>query len=143
VRAAGTTIVTDLHALPELPPALDTAAYRVVQEAVTNALRHAPGRAITVMITVQASELLVQVSNASSGPPGPRPELRPGTGITGMQERVRTFGGTFAVEDADEDFVVRATFPLPAESQLPAERQLPAGPEPALTATAAAEHRPG
>jgi len=75
-----------------LPPAVDLSAYRIVQEALTNALRHAGRATARVGVTYRADEVEVRVTDdgeaaVEAGPGG-------GHGLAGMRERVRLFGGT-------------------------------------------------
>ncbi|WP_274383509.1 sensor histidine kinase [Saccharothrix deserti] len=92
----------------ELPVGVDVAAYRIVQEALTNALKHAPGARTSVVLERQIRRLVVVVRNeARGGPEGS------GTGLVSMAERAHVVGGTFtAGRDGDGDWVVRAEFPL-------------------------------
>ena len=102
-----------------LPAALGRAAYRIVQEGLTNARKHAPGAAVDVTISAQAgSPLVVEVLSRRAvgvGAPGPPALPGAGTGLVGLAERVELAGG--ALEhgpDAAGDFVLRATLPWPA-----------------------------
>ena len=71
-------------------------AFRVVQESLTNALRHAPGSAVRVLLEPRTEGLTVRVENARP-PVGPRPGLvGTGRGLTGLRERVLAGGGSFA-----------------------------------------------
>ncbi len=93
-------------------PATDLAAYRVVQEALTNARRHAEGAPVAVAIGFHAAELKVLVRN-DAGRPGPEP--RGGHGVLGMGERVRRAGGELAVGPTpDGGWLVEALFPRTA-----------------------------
>ena len=87
-----------------LPPATDQAAYRILQESLTNALRHGAGRA-DVTLAYDDDELEIQVDN-----PARRDRLRqPGApGIVGMRERASLLGGTVGYESANRLFRVRA-----------------------------------
>nr|WP_245354440.1 histidine kinase [Brachybacterium sacelli] len=110
-RAAGATISTEL-APAEVPPTVGLTGYRVVQEALSNALRHARGAAIEVRIAVVEGSLAVQVTNA---PPDTGHEAIPGSGmgLAGARERVTALGGT--VESGptpDGGFVVTARIPV-------------------------------
>jgi signal transduction histidine kinase len=79
-----------------LPPMVDRAAHRVVQEALTNANKHAPGAAVTVRIRRGEAETTVTVRNAPP-PAGPLPQSAPGgRGLVGLTERVRLAGGTLS-----------------------------------------------
>jgi signal transduction histidine kinase len=93
-RAAGAAVEL---ALPDGPlgtsPAVELSAYRIVQEALSNVARHAPGVPATVEVTRDGGELTVVVRN---GPPArPVPENAAGHGLVGMRERVAVHGGSF------------------------------------------------
>jgi signal transduction histidine kinase len=78
-----------------LPPGVELAAYRIVQEALTNALRHAQAHRATVRVAVAAGSLRVVVSDDGAGQNGAR---RPGGhGLVGMRERVAVYGGSLEV----------------------------------------------
>jgi signal transduction histidine kinase len=98
---------------PEITPGVDLAAYRVVQEALTNARKHAGPVAAQVRIAYEAAAIEVEVTNAA-GAVGP--DQNGGRqGLIGMRERVRLFGGTLdAGPRPDGGFRVRARFPTTA-----------------------------
>jgi signal transduction histidine kinase len=79
-----------------LAPAADHAAYRIVQEALTNALKHAPEASIAVELRYEPDSLVVEVANGpvpvTTGG-GRRPVVSGGQGLTGLQERARLVGG--------------------------------------------------
>jgi len=93
---------------PAVPSALGTAAYRVVQESLTNVLRHSLARNVRVGVRSEAdSSLLVEVTDP--GPARPTGTGGTGVGIRGMRERVTATGGQFtAGGTADGGFAVRA-----------------------------------
>ena len=97
-----------------LPRAVDRAAYRIVQEALTNAARHAGPAKITVRIDYGGGgdgELTIDVDDDGAADPA-RPPV-PGTGLTGMRERVSALGGTLrAAPRAEGGFAVRARLPM-------------------------------
>ncbi|MBQ1027553.1 sensor histidine kinase [Micromonospora sp. C95] len=100
-----------------LPAAVDRAAYRIVQEALTNIRRHAgPGAAATVTIGYRQEALVVEVDDDGGGtrPPDPGPAPRAGNGITGMRERAAALGGELTAGPAPDGggWRVRATLPL-------------------------------
>jgi signal transduction histidine kinase len=91
-RATGMTVTVRTTGTPAcLSPATDTAAYRLVQEALTNARRHAPGAEVELSVDHRAADLVLSVHN------GPRADGRAadggGHGLLGMRERVRHCGG--------------------------------------------------
>lgn len=96
-----------------LDGAIDAAAYRIVQEALTNTLRHAAASRVTVSARVDGGRLAIRVSDDGRGA-GPTPV--PGSGISGMRERAALLGGTLTTGDApDGGFVVAAGLPLRLE----------------------------
>ncbi|MFI1198643.1 sensor histidine kinase [Streptomyces sp. NPDC020883] len=95
-RSAGTTVELRHSGDPRpLPPTADHAAYRLAQEGLTNAHKHAPGAAITIELRYEPDALVVEVAN------GPAPEptatgrnvVSGGQGLTGLGERTRLIGG--------------------------------------------------
>jgi signal transduction histidine kinase len=94
-----------------LPPALDLSAFRIVQEALTNTLKHAgPARA---QVTVRYEDGLVTLEIADTGC-GPHGVRGAGHGLVGMRERAAMFGGELEAATADGGgFAVRARLPLP------------------------------
>lgn len=115
-RSAGLpATVTVCGARRELPAEVDRAAYRIVQEALTNVSRHAGGAAATVRIDYGDGELVVQVDDDGEADPDAPPV--PGTGLLGMRERVAALGGRLRAEPRPEGgFRVRAELPLGAAS---------------------------
>jgi len=94
-----------------LDPGVELIAYRIVQEALTNARRHAPGAAVDVEIAYEPEDLLVTVRDNG---PGPRPSLNGGGhGLLGMRERVATVGGELCTGPAPvSGFLVTARLPV-------------------------------
>ena len=98
--------------LEDVPPGLALAAYRIVQEALTNALKHAPEARVSVRVRRGAGQLDVEVLQAPGAAPHPERE-GPGHGLVGMHERVALYGGRLAAGPGpDGGFEVRATLPL-------------------------------
>jgi signal transduction histidine kinase len=94
---------------------VDHAAYRIVQEAMTNAVRHSEGDRIRVRVLHGENALVIEV--ADNGEPG---RIVPGRGITGMRERVDALGGTLTVGPGEYGFTVSARLPLTdAEPPIP------------------------
>jgi signal transduction histidine kinase len=109
-RAAGIAVTSDVEVDPgALPPPVDAAAYRVVQEALTNVARHSAARRAGVRTRLHRGVLHLTVSDdGPAGPPGPAG----GHGLTGMAERVRLLGGTLrAGPGPGGGFAVRARIP--------------------------------
>ncbi|WP_221356013.1 sensor histidine kinase [Streptomyces beigongshangae] len=111
-RAAGLAVDLTVtgHERP-LRTTVDRAAYRIVQEALTNAARHAGPAKVTVRLDYGAEELTIRVDDDGSAEPS-RPPTE-GIGLTGMRERVTALGGTLhAAPRAEGGFSVRAGLPL-------------------------------
>jgi signal transduction histidine kinase len=116
VRRAGVEVDLrlDLGSSP-LPAALDLTAFRVVQEALTNVVRHAPGAAAAVSVQRGPDSLSVAIESDRGRPDALNGEGRKGSGhgLEGMRERVRAAGGSLeAAEVPKGGFAVRATLPL-------------------------------
>jgi len=113
-RAAGMRITARIELGDAAPPAaVGRTAYRVAQEGLTNARKHAPGAAVTLTIRTLDRDLQVEVRSlapvavaAAAPPPGA------GTGLIGLAERVSLAGGTLEYGvDPDDSFVLRASLP--------------------------------
>ena len=112
-RAAGVPLTYAVEGAPRpLPPALDASAFRIVQEAVTNVVRHADGAAATVTVRYGPETLELEIRDDG---PGGTADGAPGHGLVGMRERAGMFGGTLeAGPGADRGFAVRAVLPYGA-----------------------------
>lgn len=113
-RAAGQPVeLVEEGAPAPVPGGAHVAAYRVVQEALTNALKHARGSATTVHVRHGEQELHVRVT--TTGSPDERPGERPGDGggrgLVGLAARVDAVGGTLHAGPRDGAFVVEARLP--------------------------------
>lgn len=109
--AAGMAVtLTQPEPPPALPQQLDRAVHRLVQEALTNAARHAPGAAAKVHIAHQAQALTVSVVNGPAT--GPAMGAGNGSGLLGLRERVRLVGGQFHAGPTTDGFELRAVLPL-------------------------------
>jgi signal transduction histidine kinase len=120
-RAAGQPVSLSLNVPTgaELPPWLGRTAYRIVQEAITNAIKHAPGAPTTVTLTGGPREgLAVEVRNSLGSRLPSAGLVGSGAGLLGLSERVTIAGG--ALEHGatpDGEFTVRADLPWPASRQ--------------------------
>jgi signal transduction histidine kinase len=110
-RQAGMAVeLTTPPGATPIDPAVSRAAYRIVQEALTNAGKHAPGARVCITVEQPPGELVVRVVNG----PGHAAEPAPGGGfgLVGLAERVRTLGGRLTVEPRlDGGFGVEAVLP--------------------------------
>jgi signal transduction histidine kinase len=113
VREAGVDVdLTVEGERREVPAMVDLAAYRVVQEALTNAVKHAPHQPVTVRITHAPQALHVDVSAAGTAGPARARSEAAGFGLLGLQERARAVGGHLtAGATADGGFRVSADLP--------------------------------
>ncbi|MEU2128327.1 histidine kinase [Streptomyces sp. NPDC018352] len=121
-----------------MTPAAGRAAHRVVQEALTNAAKHAPRARVDVRVTHTAGETTVRVENGPAPAPAHAEDL-PGTGrgLIGLDERVRLTGGEFAYGPHGGGFAVTARIPHAAPVALAA----PARRAPAAAPALPPEHR--
>lgn len=107
---------TRAEAAVPLPTPVELAAYRIVQESLTNALKHAAPGPVTVRLDLAGEVLTVEVTSAFGSRPGPTAPGS-GAGLVGMRERVALLGGTFgagAEADGDGTKVWRVRAELPA-----------------------------
>jgi len=110
-RAAGSPVTLTLEgAVVPLPTGVDLCAYRILQEALTNVRRHAPGAAVEVELEYQPEVLRLRVRDHG---PGAAPEDPDGHGLLGMRERAIMVGGTLTAGPAEGGgFVVDAVLPI-------------------------------
>ena len=116
-RAAGLPVDVVVDGEPgALPPGVDLSAYRIVQEALTNTLRHAPGARARVRLGYGADRLEVEVTDDGAGTPAPVvPADGGGRGLVGMRERVALLGGELRTGPRDGGgYAVRARLPREA-----------------------------
>lgn len=95
--------------LDQLDGLLSQTTYRVIQEALTNVLRHAQAESVHVVAAIRSSQVEIEISDDGVGF---RPERAFGRGLTGMHERVRALNGTFELLCENEKTVVRCRLPL-------------------------------
>ncbi|GAA3532506.1 histidine kinase [Amycolatopsis ultiminotia] len=113
IRTADVPVQLTVEQLPDtLPSQVSAAAYRTVQECLTNVHKHAPGATATIRIQAGSGALDIEVENERAREAG---ETLPsgGHGLTGLAERARLLGGSFETSDTkDGGFRVRAHYPL-------------------------------
>ncbi|MFT7834784.1 histidine kinase [Saccharothrix sp. BKS2] len=107
-RAGGLDVALREADVTGLPTAVDVAAYRIVQEALTNAVKHASGAWASVALERQVRRLVVVVRNEWRGASGDGS----GTGLVGMAERAHAVGGRCSAGREGGEWVVRAELPL-------------------------------
>ncbi|MEV0406784.1 histidine kinase [Actinoallomurus sp. NPDC050550] len=108
-RRAGLDASTDVRGEPRrLPADVDIAAYRIIQEALTNTIRHAGARTVRVRLRWSGETLEIEVADDGRG----ARELREGHGMIGMRERVTACGGRLAVRPGHRGFTLTATLPI-------------------------------
>jgi signal transduction histidine kinase len=129
VRQAGLPVTLTVRGEPHLlPDWVDLSAYRIVQEALTNVLKHAGPAQTSICLTYATSEVTLLVTNQ----PPPQAPLadgeRPGHGLIGMRERVAMAGGELrAGPTEDGGFEVFARLPIEGRRPVPRQAQLTAG----------------
>lgn len=111
-RAVGVPVAVEVAgSLTSLPAAVDLAAYRIVQESLTNVLRHAGTATASVHLALTAHDLRVSITDTGRG--GPLPPAPDGHGLAGMRERVSALGGTLTAGPRPEGgFTVTANLPV-------------------------------
>lgn len=114
-RQRGTTVEVDRpQEWPALPAATDHAAFRIVQEALTNATKHAPGTPVHVSIEPTATTLELHIHNAVTDPRDARSD---GVGLVSMRERTTALGGSFAAGRHDDGWRVQASLPIAGDDE--------------------------
>jgi signal transduction histidine kinase len=117
MRAAGLAVEAVVDGPPRtLPAGVDLSAYRIVQEALTNVLRHSGATSARVVVRYRPDALELEVADVGPGPPPGGPSTPAGHGLIGMRERVQLWGGDFqAGPGPSGGFLVRARLPVDAE----------------------------
>lgn len=110
-RGAGVGVVArlpeDLAAI-QLGTGVELTVFRIIQESLTNVIKHAPGTPATVQLRIDRDQVDVVVRNASAGVAS----STGGHGLVGMRERATTYGGQCSAGRVDGEFVVHATLPI-------------------------------
>jgi signal transduction histidine kinase len=113
-RAAGLSVQVEVTGQPpHLPAAVQLAAYRIIQESLTNATRHAGRAHVTVRVTCDGTDMHVEVDDDGTAPCGGAAATGTGSGITGMAERAAALGGDLSAGFRQEGgFRVSARLPV-------------------------------
>ena len=96
--------------LAALSPAVDAAVYRIVQESVTNTMRHS--NATRIDVAVRAGDDAIEVTVHDNGTGARLPRFGPGHGVRGMRERAEALGGSLIVHAGPGGWRVQATLPM-------------------------------
>jgi signal transduction histidine kinase len=105
---------------PRLPSDVETAIFRVVQEALTNVFRHSGASRAWVMLSQQEDEVMVKIGDDGKGVSLEIAEMRPGSlgiGLAGMRQRAKEFGGQLRLTNANPGTLVEIV--IPARSLVP------------------------
>jgi signal transduction histidine kinase len=116
VRRSGMRVEIRTEGSPRaLPASVEVCAYRVVQEALTNTLKHAQDPRVSVALLYDKRDLAIEVLD--DGGSGAQASSGGGRGLIGMRERVELFGGSLTVGPREPaGFGVRARLPVPAQA---------------------------
>jgi signal transduction histidine kinase len=124
VELGGVGLDVDLRVegdVSDLPSGVDLAAYRVLQEALTNALRHSGDSHVRATVRATGDEVVVDVLDAgpsgSGSAAGAKPSPGAGRGLVGMRERVRVHGGDVQAGPCGAGFRVHARIPVPVRPE--------------------------
>lgn len=117
IERSGLTVTLGRTGSRGLPPQVERAAYRIVQESLTNAARHAPGAEVGVRLKYGEKELVIQVTDSGATTPAVLSGSGSGNGIPGMRERASALGGTLHAGPSGPGFQVEARLPLPEENR--------------------------
>jgi signal transduction histidine kinase len=111
VRATGLDVVLSVEGEPRaLPATIDLSVFRIVQEALTNTLKHARARRAEVVLRYREDELDLEIHDDGAGESG---AFGLGSGLAGMRERLSLLGGSLIAGPAESGgFTVTARFPL-------------------------------
>jgi signal transduction histidine kinase len=130
LRSAGVTVTLDVDSAVDVPAAVQSVAYRIVQEALTNVARHAGASRATVSVHRSPGAIAVDVTDDGAATPDALTAETPGNGVRGMTERAAALGGTLEAGRADGGgWRVQALLPIsvPAATGAPVVAAEPNG----------------
>ncbi|MFG3442080.1 sensor histidine kinase [Nonomuraea sp. NPDC047897] len=121
VRGAGVALTAETVGEPRpLPPGVELSAFRIMQEALSNAMRHAPGAPVALRLRYHPDTLTIRVVNAAPAAPAP-PSTGAGHGLLGMRERAAMLGGDLAAGSTpDGGYEVSAFLPVGSQKGIEA-----------------------
>jgi len=111
-----TSLQVEPQEFPRLPPDLETAIFRIVQEALTNVFRHAGANNVWITLAQRGVQTIVTVRDDGRGIGAKIVELQPeslGVGIRGIKQRAKEFGGELHVSNANPGTIVQVVIPSP------------------------------
>ncbi|MGB9183372.1 MAG: sensor histidine kinase [Solirubrobacteraceae bacterium] len=115
LRAAGVAVELDVASVADLPAPVQSAGYRIIQEALTNVARHAQASATRVRVQRERDSVTIEVSDDGAATAGTRSSWGAGNGLRGMRERAVALGGSLEAAPAGAGgWLVRARLPLPS-----------------------------
>lgn len=103
--------------LGRLSPEMETAVFRIVQEALTNVHRHSGSRTASIDISWENGSVRLKIADTGRGLTTDAGRRRTGVGIQGMKERARKLGGELEVESGEQGTVITAVIPAPGQTQ--------------------------
>ena len=115
-RMEGSSLRISLHLAGTRAGSTGTAVYRITQEALTNAARHAPGSQVTVMINTNRDRVIIDIVDDG---PGSTPATARGYGLVGIAERVARLGGQLSTGPAAQENGFRVSAQLPTADGVP------------------------
>ncbi|MFI7025273.1 sensor histidine kinase [Micromonospora sp. NPDC049900] len=110
--AAGFDVDVRVDLRSALPAPVEAAAYRIIQEAVTNVVRHSAGSRVEILVAQDEQQVTVSVTDSGADRPTTEQATGGGHGIAGMRERAQSLGGSLTAEHRATGFAVRAELPL-------------------------------
>jgi signal transduction histidine kinase len=120
MRASGMSVTFDTEGTPDaLTDPVELCCYRVIQEALTNAARHAPGAPVELTVSYRPGRVALTIINRGGVVPAPDGPVVPGFGLIGMRERVIALGGTLSAGRDAMGFRIDVGIPTPRAEQLP------------------------
>jgi signal transduction histidine kinase len=112
-RSAGVRVEVEIVGeARRLPVSIDLTAYRIIQEAITNVMKHAPGAEAAVQLDYAPRTLGLNITNGPPRSGHARPAAGGGRGLPGMQERVALFGGSIKYGRVGDGFQVQVSLPI-------------------------------
>lgn len=127
-KRSGLRFAINLQEPPSrLPPAMEIALFRVLQESLTNIHRHAKSNSVQILFEVRAEQAALAVNDDGGGVPADvlarfQSSGTSGVGLAGMRERIRELGGKFEVASNGKGTRVKVTVPLAQAQALAAEQ---------------------